>query len=692
MTSSVQDTSREPNRLATELSPYLRQHAHNPVDWYPWGEEALGRARQEDRPILLSIGYSACHWCHVMERESFEDSTVAARMNDLFVNIKVDREERPDLDRVYQLVVQLMGRSGGWPLTVFLTPDLKPFFGGTYFPPRERYGMPGFPQVLESVARAYGERRDEVARSADELTEAIARVTAVRAAPGEPPPDALQVAAKRLAQQQDDRHGGFGAAPKFPSPMGLDLLLRAWRRHGDAGALAHVRKSLDAMRHGGIYDQLGGGFHRYSVDDRWAVPHFEKMLYDNALLARLYVNAWRATGEAAYAETARETLAYVLREMRSPEGAFYSAQDADSEGEEGKFFVWTPEEIGEVLGEDDAEVACLHYGVTAGGNFEGGATVLHHRRTAAEVAAELGRDVADVADALSRIRRRLFEARERRVKPALDDKTIASWNGLMIGAFAEVGMALGDAEYVTVAQEGLDFVRRTLWRDGELLRIHRAGQSRVRGFLEDYADVAGAALDVHEATLDPEALSFARRLVDAAVALFWDDREGGFFVTRSDAADVIVRAKDSFDNAVPSGTSSMAHALLRLHAHGGEPALLERAERVIRSLASMALEHPSAFGHFLGAVDRYMHGPTTVVVVGERGDPGAEALLSVARRRYLPTRVLVLVEPDAPAGAEGPVAQIGERRQVDGRPTAYVCHGRTCSLPVATPGALEDLL
>ncbi|MFW6052026.1 MAG: thioredoxin domain-containing protein [Myxococcota bacterium] len=691
MTPQDSGGERPSNRLAREVSPYLRQHAHNPVDWHPWGEEALEEARQRDKPILLSIGYSACHWCHVMERESFEDEGIAALMNDLFVNIKVDREERPDLDQIYQMVVQLMGRSGGWPLTVFLTPELKPFFGGTYFPPRERYGMPGFPQVLQAVAQAYRDRRSEVERSAGELTDAIAKVTSPMGDPGDPPPDVLAQAAKRLLLHADRDHGGFGDAPKFPSSMGIDVLLRAWRRHGDEEALAHVRRSLDGMRAGGIYDQLGGGFHRYAVDAHWGVPHFEKMLYDNALLVRLYVDAWRATGEARYADTARETLAYVAREMRSAEGGFYSAQDADSEGEEGKFFVWYPEQLREVLDPEEAEAAALRFGVAPGGNFEGGATVLHASRPLHAVAAQLGRDEAEVASLLDSARRKLFEAREQRVRPFRDEKVIASWNGLMIGAFAEAGAALGDEEHLRMAREGLAFVRSTLWQEGGLRRIHKDGESKGRAFLGDYADVAGAALDVHEATLDPEALQFAKELVAAAIDRFWDAEAGGFFFAER-AGDLIVRAKDTLDNAVPSGASSICHALVRLHGLTGEADYLERAERTIRTLTPSALEQPMGFGHLIGAMDRYVHGPTHVVVVGDAADEGTQQLLAVARRAYVPNRALARVEPAAPADAGGPAALLEGRRQEGGRATAYVCRDRTCSLPVTSPDQLAELL
>jgi uncharacterized protein len=686
------DSARPSNRLAHEVSPYLLQHAHNPVEWYPWGDEALERARAEDKPILLSVGYSACHWCHVMERESFEDDGIAQLMNELFVNIKVDREERPDLDQIYQLVVQLMGRSGGWPLTVFLGPDLQPFFGGTYFPPVERHGMPAFPQVLQSVAQAFRERRDDIVRSAAEITGAIAKVTAPRGDPREPPPDVLAHAARQLGMQVDPHHGGFGRAPKFPNTMALEVLLRAWKRHGDADALAHVIRTLDAMREGGIYDQLGGGFHRYSVDEHWAVPHFEKMLYDNALLARLYVDAWRATGEERFAATARDTLDYVAREMRSPAGGFYSTQDADSEGEEGKFFAWTPDELVEALGEQDARLAALHFGVAPGGNFEHGATVLHVSRSPEAVARQEGLSEAELRPALARIRAALFEVREGRVKPFRDEKAIASWNGLMIGAFAEAGAALSEPRYLEVAHQALAFVRRELWRDGELLRIHKDGQSRVSGFLEDYADVAGAALDVFEASQDAAALAFAEALVAAATERFWDEGEGAFFFAHAGAKDLIVRPRDSFDHAVPSGASSMVHALLRLHALTEEPALHDKAQRVLRALTPQALEQPMAFGHLLCAMDRYVSGPTHVVVVGVPGDADAEALLSAARRAYLPNRALALVDPASPEGATGPAALLEGRGQEGGKATAYVCRDRTCSLPVTDSDAMVALL
>ena len=588
-----------PNRLARESSPYLRQHAHNPVEWYPWGDEALAAARRDDKPILLSIGYSACHWCHVMERESFEDASIAALMNEHFVCVKVDREERPDLDQIYQLVVQMMGRSGGWPLTVFLTPEKQPFFGGTYFPPADRHGMPGLPTVLRSVHEAWTERRGEIEQTAAAITDDIAQVTSARGDASDVPRDVARRAADVLAKGFDEAHGGFGDRPKFPNTMALDVMLRA-AHDGDEASLARVKKALDAMRAGGIWDHLGGGFHRYSTDPRWMVPHFEKMLYDNALLLRLYADGWRATGDERYAETARGITSWLEREMRSPEGAFYATQDADTEGEEGKFFVWKASELDAILDDEESAVARLCFGVTAAGNFEStGATVLHANRDASIAARQLGIDVERARETLERARSKMFAARERRPRPFRDEKVIATWNGLMIGALADAGGALGDARMVELA-------------------------------------------------------------------------------------------RDAFDQAVPSGTSSIVHALLRLASHLGEERYERIAERVMRAHASSALRQPQGFGHLLGAMDRAARGATEVIVVAPQGDAAGESMRALARRAWLPNRVLARVDPSA--GETGLAQRLGGKRQQGGVATAFVCRERTCSLPVTTPEALEALL
>ncbi len=680
------------NRLALETSPYLQQHAHNPVDWYPWGPDALERAKREDKPILLSIGYSACHWCHVMERESFENEATAAIMNASFVSVKVDREERPDLDQIYQLVVQLMGRNGGWPLTVFLTPDQRPFFGGTYFPPVDRYGMPGFPKVLHAVAESYRARPDEVGRQADEMTRAIRHVTGKEvAAGGAISSDSLAAAAEKLTARFDDEHGGFGQRPKFPNTMTLGVLLRA-------GDHTRVRKALDAMRAGGLWDQLGGGFHRYSTDARWLVPHFEKMLYDNALLTRLYVDAWRATGEVLYAETARAIGAYVAREMTSPEGGFYATQDADSEGEEGKFFVWTPSEIDAACAGDDvaARVAKAVFDVTEDGNFEdSGATVLSTPVSIEDVAATLSltRDVA--ASALERARARCFEVREKRPKPFRDEKILASWNGLMAGALADAGAALGEPALVEAAARALAFVERVLVvteRDSgaRVLRHAKDGVVRGPGFLDDHAFVADAAIDLYEATGDPRWIQLARSLADSIVGHFHDPEKDEFYFTPDDGEKVLIRPKDPFDNAVPGGSSIACKVLLRLGTLV-DPKYAEPAIRAVEALAPAAFENPFGMSVTVTSADRLARGSVDVVLVGPRASEAVQALAREVQRAYLPDRVLAWLDP-TDAGSREACRALGEGKTAQSEPVAYVCRGRTCSLPIHDPNELARAL
>jgi uncharacterized protein YyaL (SSP411 family) len=683
------------NRLAAEASPYLQQHAHNPVDWYPWGPEALEKAKREDKPILLSIGYSACHWCHVMERESFENDAIAATMNQWFVNVKVDREERPDLDQVYQLVVQLMGRSGGWPLTVFLTPDQKPFFGGTYFPPTDRYGMPSFPKVLQAIWEAYRVRRDEVDSQAVELTQAIAQVgNGERPGEGQGATlseESLPRAAQKLALRFDDEYGGFGRRPKFPNTTCLDVLLRA----GDS---ERVRRSLDAMRAGGIWDHLGGGFHRYSTDERWLVPHFEKMLYDNAQLLRLYADAWRVTGEPSYRTTVHDIAAYVAREMTSPEGGFYATQDADSEGEEGRFFVWTPDEIDRACaGDSDAgRVAKQAFGVTAEGNFEeSGATVLSMPASLDDVAAALGTTRAVAQGALDRARRILFEAREQRPKPFRDEKILASWNGLMAGALASAGSALGDRTLVDAAARALDFVERKLVvRDGDgrarALRHVKGEVVRGPGFLDDHAFVGDAALDLYEADGDPRWVELARGLGDSILAHFHDAKDGGFFFSPDDGEKILLRAKDPYDHAVPSGASIATRLLLRLGTMV-DAKYAEVATRAIEAAAPAALENPFGMSVTVSLADRLVRGSVDVVVVGPRTSEAARRLAREAHRAFLPDRVLAWVDPADPRSVEACRA-LAEGKPGEGEPVAYVCRGRSCSLPIRDPTELGRAL
>ena len=671
------------NRLARELSPYLQQHAHNPVDWYPWGEEALERAKREDLPILLSIGYSACHWCHVMERESFESPSVAELMNRLFVNVKVDREERPDLDHVYQLVVQLMGRNGGWPLTVFLTPDQRPYFAGTYFPPVDRYGMPSFAKVLQATSEAYRERRGEVLAHSQELTEAIESVASAdmndRRAVS---PGLLARGVAKLVERFDEKHGGFGLRPKFPNTMALEVLLRA-------GDTDRVARTLVAMRAGGIYDQLGGGFHRYSTDERWLVPHFEKMLYDNALLLRLYADASRALGDAGFAETAGAIAAYVAREMTAPGGGFYATQDADSEGAEGKFFVWTPSEVDAACGADGAAARAAKrvYGVTDEGNFEGGgATVLS--------LAEKPGDPAESA-ALERARRALFEARGLRPKPERDEKILASYGALMISALADASGVVGP-ELLAAAERAMGFVDEALVvrEDGtnlvRVLRHCRDGAAKGKGFLDDHAFVGEAALDVYEATGDPRWVGLARGIADAILEHFHDEEQDGFFFTPDDGEPILVRPRDSYDHAVPSATSMACRLLLRLgtlvDSKYGEP-----ATRTIERLAGVAAENPFGMGSVLGLADRLIHGSVDILLVGPRSSATVRGLAAQVFRAYLPHRVVGWADPSEPEAIDACRALV-EGKPLDGEPAAYVCLGRTCSLPIREPRQLADEL
>jgi uncharacterized protein YyaL (SSP411 family) len=684
------------NRLAREASPYLQQHGSNPVDWYPWGPEALERAQHEDRPILLSIGYSACHWCHVMERESFENEGIAAMMNEWFINVKVDREERPDLDQVYQLVVQLMGRSGGWPLTVFLTPDQKPFFGGTYFPPSDRHGMPGFPKVLQAIWEAYRTRRDEVNAQSIELVKAIsdaasgqvARLsTGVRAegtgrpAAFELSPEFLAAATRKLAARFDDENGGFGHKPKFPGTMSLDVLLRG-------GEKARVRKALDAMRAGGIWDQLGGGFHRYSTDERWRVPHFEKMLYDNALLLRLYVDGWRAFGDERYAATARDIASYVLREMCSPEGGFYATQDADSEGEEGRFFVWTPSQVDAACAGDAeaARAARRVWGITEDGNFEEGAT------DAPATVLSLMEAPADAAEglALERARRAMFDAREKRPRPFRDEKVLASWNALMIGAMADAGSVF-DPALVVAAERAMRYVERVLVvREGagrsRVRRLAKDGVWKGQGFLDDHAYLADAALDLYEVTGDPHWVSLARSLGDSLLTHFFDARDGSFFFVPDDGEPILVRAKDPYDHAVPSGASVACRALLRLGALV-DTRFHEPAARAVEGLAAAAAINPGGMSGAVALGDRLVRGTVDVVLVGPRQAGATQALAREVFRALLPDRVVAWVDPGDPLSLEAS-AVLAEGKPAHDRPVAYVCRGRACSLPVSDPREL----
>jgi uncharacterized protein YyaL (SSP411 family) len=680
---------RTPNRLAGETSPYLLQHQYNPVDWYPWGEEALGRARREDKPVLLSVGYSACHWCHVMERESFEDPDIARLMNERFVSVKVDREERPDVDSIYMQAVQAMTGHGGWPMTVFLTPDGVPFYGGTYFPPADRHGMPGFPRVLEAVSEFYREKRGEAVQVGRELLERLRQAERVRAGRDLLTPQILDAAYQGLRAEFDSHHGGLGRAPKFPQPMAFDFLLRYWRRRELPEALQMVRHTLTRMARGGIYDQLGGGFHRYSVDQVWLVPHFEKMLYDQAQLVLLYLQAWQATGDPEYRRVTEETLDYVVREMTHPGGGFYSTQDADSEGEEGKFFLWDQVEIEALLDPDAARAALQYWGVADGPNFEG-RSILHVPRDPGEAATALGVTPDRLAELIRGARATLFAHREGRIKPGRDEKVLAGWNGMMLRAFAEASRALGRPDYLRVAERNAEFLLSALVVDGRLLRTWKDGRAKLLGYLEDHAMVADGLLALHEATLDRQWLDAARRLGEAMLDLFWDPEAEGFFDTGRDHEALVVRPRSLFDSAVPCGSSVAADVLLRLAVLTGSESFERRGVDTIRSVAPLMGRYPSGFGRFLGALDFHLGSPVEVAVVWAQDSAPAdrEPLVGEVFRRYLPNRVVT----GAVEGAGGDLPLLAGKRAFGGRPTAYVCERYACQAPTTEAATLGGQL
>ena len=649
-----------PNRLAEETSPYLLQHKDNPVDWYPWGEEALARARAEDRPILVSIGYSACHWCHVMERESFEDPEIARLMNEHFVCVKVDREERPDIDAIYMDAVQAITGHGGWPLNAFLTPDGVPFHAGTYFPPQPRHGMPAWPQVLEAVARAWDERRDQVRQQAPRIVARLQGAAHLEAADSELESIDLDAAVAALRRDYDFENGGWGRAPKFPAASVIEFLLR----RGETEMSLHV---LRAMAEGGIYDQIGGGFARYSVDEAWIIPHFEKMLYDNALLARAYLHAWQVSGEPFFRRVCEETLDWAIREMRQEEGGFASALDADSEGEEGRYYVWSLGEVRDVLGPELADVAIAYFGMSERGNFEG--------RNNPVLA---GTDPPQREE----IRARLLAARERRVRPGLDDKRLTAWNALMVSALADAGAVLERTDYLDAARECAEFITtRMRDSDGRLLRTYNRGQAKLAGYLEDHAFLVEALITLYEATFDARWFREARALADSMLERFQDTERGGFFSTASDHEALIARRKELDDAPIPSGASSAAFGLLRLAALTGEYAYEESALGALRLLHEVAPEHPSAFGHLLQALDFRLAAVREVALAGE----GAEPLERVVRAAFRPHIVLAGGPPDD-------IPLLAGREPVGGRAAAYVCERFACRRPVTEPAELEALL
>ncbi len=679
-------TDASANRLAGQTSPYLLQHAHNPVDWYPWGDEALARAEEEAKPLFVSIGYAACHWCHVMERESFEDPATAALMNESFVCIKVDREERPDLDGIYMDAVQAMNGHGGWPMSAFCTPDGRPFYAGTYFPPEPSHGLPSFRQVLSGIADAWRDRRDELVVQATRVTEAIARAGAT--ASSEPLTHEIADAAlDELRRTFDPRWGGFGGAPKFPQPMTMEFVLRRAVR-GSPDAMEMLVLTLDRMAEGGIYDHVGGGFARYATDGSWHVPHFEKMLYDNAQLLQLYTRSWQLTRDPQYRDVASRTAEYLLREMQHPQGGFWSSQDADSDGVEGRFFVWTWDELVKLVGEDVA--TC--FGATPAGNWEG-TNVLWRPTPISTLSRSLGRDAGELIDELARARERLFERRETRVRPAIDDKILAAWNGLAIRALAEAGRAFEEPSYTAAAERAASFVLAHLRDDrGRLARSWRDGRLGGPAFADDHAAMALACLTLYETTFELRWFEAARELVDELVDHFADPQRGGFFQTADDAEELLVRPKDLYDNAVPSGNSSAAEVLQRVALLTGEDAYARAAAGALQLVRDAMSRAPAGFGQALCALDLYVGPAREVAVVGAPEEARTRALIdTVTVAAYRPNVVLAVADPGDGA-ATGAVPLLRDRSEMRGRPTAYVCERFACSLPVSDAEALAAQL
>jgi len=678
-----------PNRLIHEKSPYLLQHAYNPVDWYPWSSEAFEKAKAEDKPVFVSIGYSSCHWCHVMEKECFDDEEVARLMNDAFVCIKVDREERPDLDSAYMAVCQAMGRSCGWPLNVIMTPDKNVFFAASYIPKNSRFGLTGMLDLVPQISEVWKTRRQELEGTGRDVRHMVE--TMEKRTPGEVlGKEVLDDAYEKLTLGFDERNGGFGRAPKFPVPHNLLVLLRYWSRSGEKNALAMAEKTLRAMRLGGVFDQIGFGFHRYSTDAEWLVPHFEKMLYDQALLALAYTEAYQATGAGKFRLTAKEALDYVLRDLASPEGGFYSAEDADSEGEEGKFYLWTEEEIRKVVSPEDADLAVNLFGVETGGNFDeairkrNGENILHFAKPLEQIASEAHLTIDELIVRLGRIRNLLFEAREKRVHPAKDDKILADWNGLTIAALARASQVLGEQRYLQAAVKASRFILEKMRNEeGTLYHRYAKGERAIGGFLDDYAFLAWGLIEVYEACFEEEYLQAAAELTKRMIARFWDEKEGGFFFSAKSVEDVFPRRKEDYDGALPSGNSVALLNLLRLSRLTGESAYEDMAGQMSRVFAGEVRRAPTAHTFMLLGVD-FAVGPTyNVILVGDMHETDTLEMVRVLRKRYLPNLVVSLRHPgNAGLGYE----------KIEGKATAYVCRDRTCMPPTNSAAKMMELL
>ncbi len=673
------------NKLAQETSPYLLQHANNPVQWYPWGEEALEKAKKENKPIFLSVGYSACHWCHVMAHESFEDEDIAGVMNEHFMNIKVDREERPDIDDIYQKVCQLVTGTGGWPLSVFLTPDQRPFYVGTYFPRLDSYGRPGFGSVLRQLAQAWKEKPDDVKAAAENFVNTLHKTESIKTESKLEKP-ILDEAAMNLLTLCDNANGGFGQAPKFPNASNLSFMLRYSKMSGISKFQEFVFKTLTKMASGGIYDQIGGGFHRYSTDARWLVPHFEKMLYDNALIPPIYVEAYQLTRDPKYLEVVDKTLRYVLREMTSPDGGFYSAQDADSEGEEGKFYVWKKNEIEQILG-SDSEVFCLYYDVVYGGNFEGH-TILYNTLHASTVAFQCGKTEDEVKEIIERSKKKLYEVRSKRIPPGRDDKVLTSWNAIMISAFVKGYKVSGTEEFLQAAENCIRFIETKLTKDGELLHTFKDGQAKLRAYLDDYAYLTNALLDYFEVKPSKKTLDKITSYANYLMVHFWDESEKNFFFTADNHEKLIIRTKNIYDLSLPSGNSVAANALLRLYHLTQNEKYLNASVKVMESLAIMAAENPFGFGQLLNAIYLYLQKPTEITIINSKN----QEIKDYLSKKYIPESIIVAIQ-DKQSLDDLKQLPFFAGKEFDADNTlVYVCKNFACSLPLKTIPEIEKLV
>ncbi len=674
------------NKLINETSPYLLQHAHNPVNWHPWGEEALLQSRKLDKPIFVSIGYSACHWCHVMERESFENEEIAQLLNDNFICIKVDREERPDLDEIYMNAVQMITGSGGWPLSAWLTPELESFFGGTYFPPEDRWERIGFKNILKRLIHLWENQRDQLRQSAGQITSSMRQISQVQSSDFEFSLSLWHSAVKAAEQTFDERYGGFGSAPKFPQAMELSFLLRYYFHTGEKQTLKMVEKSLHAMANGGIFDQLGGGFHRYSTDEQWLVPHFEKMLYDNALLSATYLEAYQITRKEFYAKVARATLDYVVREMTATEGGFFSSQDADSEGEEGKFYVWQKIEIDKILGPDESKLFCTVYGVSPDGNWEG-KNILFRSRNLQEATQKIGLTEYELIDRLEQDRQKLLTVRTERIPPHKDDKILTSWNGLMISALCKGFQVLGDKKYLVVAKKAVDFLLEKMHFQNQILRTYRNGISHLNGYLPDYAFLVAALIDVYESLFELSYLKHALAINYLMLHKFWDDKQGGFFFTSSDHEKLLVRTRNPYDNPIPSGNSIAVSNLLRLSEFTGNHSLKEKAEQTVKLYAAQIEKSPTAFAVLLSSFDFLWGKAKEIVIAGDRNSSSFSDMVKAIYDSYLPNKILAYADPSFSKNNREsiPILPVIEgKSSTNGSVKIFVCENYTCKNPFIT--------